>query len=324
MKIKLPIFSRQSLFDASGWIALILGLIFYIGGYSLQYNAETLKTEFHWDKVGFWAGFIINIGDILLVGGVVGFLTSMAQWKGILIEELTNLIYGKELLSRRADLKNIWENITKQLFKNKFLCIHREILDTISHYLPNDNEISYYDNFTEDITVKWVDKTNGIISTTEIMAFDIIAESKAHVDYDVCSRTKYCSLAGEPKDTVKHTIYLNEQIFETPDTEIKLENDDVIAKTTIPLDGAKKYRFKFLIEKTYCIFNDFYISYRAKRFIHNMHISLLLDDGISAEFIERGQFEPFTEVKKTKRHIIMSHDGVILPKQGFVFALKTD
>lgn len=324
---KAPIFTKQSFIDGVGWIALIFGGLFYIGGHIILYYSDWLSQTTSWtiDHIKFWSGLAISIGDILLVGGVVGFLTSAAQWKGIIVQELTNIVYGKELLSKRSDLKAIWENVTKQLFKNKFKHIHRDILDSISHYLPTtDNEICYYDNFTEDISVTWEDKDACIVKTTEIMSFDIIAESEAEVDYTVRSKTVINPQIGKPEDCVRHTIHLNEQEYTQAVTNHERSGIFVVMNTSLQLKGSKKYHFKFTIEKKYNLKEDFTIAYKAKRYIHNMHVSLLLDEGISAEFIERGEYEPFCEVKKTKQNIIMDHSGVILPHQGFIFALKID
>lgn len=320
MKIKLPIFSLRSLKEASGWLILILGLLFYVGGYVLLYHKTWMSQT--WPNVEFWANVSVSIGDILLISGVLGFLSGMAQWKGIFIDELTNLIYGKEMLSKRVDLKVIWENTTKQMFKNKFRCIHRDILDTMSHYLPDDNEISYYDNFTDDIVVKWVDRDRGIINTLETMSFDIVAESTDSVDYEVLSISTVRDTSKDPKDCIKHTIYVDGRKLDDLTSSYQRDGDKVIMTTKTRLAGAKRYVFKFIIDKTYCIYEDFTIGYKTKRYIHNLHVSMLLDDGIEAEFLARGEYEPFREVKNTKQNIIMAHTGVILPKQGFVFALQ--
>lgn len=322
MKIKIPMFSKQSLMESSGWIVFIIGLIAYVSGYIILYNKFEISQL--WNNAEYWANLFISIGDILLVGGVVGFLTSVAQWKGVFTEELTNVIYGKELLSKRTDLKTIWENTTKQMFKYKFHCIHREILDTMSHYLPNENEISYYDNFIEDISVRWLDREKGIVQTTEVMSFDIIAESEAVLNYPVFTKTTISPEIGKPEECVKHTIFLDGVEFIKAETKHRRCGEDVIMETSIPLGGAKKYHFKFIIEKKYDLNKDFTICYGAKRYIHTMHVSLLLDEGISAEFIDRGEFKSFTEVKKSKQNIIIAHTGVILPRQGFIFALKID
>lgn len=322
MKIKLPMFSKQSLIEASGWIVFIIGFISYVTGYIILYNKSYISPI--WSNAEYWANLCISLGDILLVGGVVGFLTSVAQWKGVFTEELTNVIYGKELLSKRTDLKTIWENTTKQMFKYKFRCIHSEILDTMSNYLPDDNEISYYDNFTEDIVIKWKDKPNGIVTTTETMVFDIVAETKEEVDYSVKSTTKISSDIGEPEDCVKHSVFVDEKEFKDVNTIHTRVGGYVVMESKLKLSTATKYKFKFVIEKTYSIFEDYTIAYRAKRYIHNMHVSLLLDDGLSAEFIDRGSYEPFQEVKKSKQNIIMTHSGVIFPKQGFIFAISVN
>lgn len=316
-------FSKESLRESSGWIAFVLGLICYLLGNIVIYFQSDIAQL--WEKCAFWANLLISIGDILLIGGVVGFLTSVAQWKGVFTEELTNVVYGKELLSKRIDLKTIWENTTKQMFKYKFHCIHREILDAMSKYLPNKNEISYYDNFTEDIVVKWVDKPQGLISTTETMVFDIIAETEDNVEYSVKSTTIIPEHIGRPEDCVRHRIYIDESEYTSAETtHNRVGLAEVIMESKLNLRGAKRYHFKFVIEKTYCIHDDYTIAYKAKRYIHNMHVSLLLDEGINANFFDRGSFEPFQEVKNTKQNIIMTHSGVILPKQGFIFALNVD
>lgn len=199
---------------------------------------------------------------------------------------------------------------------------NRDILDTMSHYLPDDNEISYYDNFTDDIVVKWVDRDRGIINTLETMSFDIVAESTDSVDYEVLSISTVRDTSKDPKDCIKHTIYVDGRKLDDLTSSYQRDGDKVIMTTKTRLAGAKRYVFKFIIDKTYCIYEDFTIGYKTKRYIHNLHVSMLLDDGIEAEFLARGEYEPFREVKNTKQNIIMAHTGVILPKQGFVFALQ--
>lgn len=314
-------FSIKSLKESYGWIILIIGAVCYVFGYVLIYNEASIVRV--WSRVGFWAELIVDIGDILLVGGVVGYLSGIAQWKGLFVEELEKVMFGKQLLSKRNDLNTIWENVTKQMFKYKFMAIHRDILDALKHYLPDDGEISYYDNFSEDISVEWDNRARGIVHVRETLVFDIVAESTDEFEYSVKSTTFIPENIGAPEECIKHTVFIEENKIDTETTYEKDDSGVVTAQTLTKLSGKIRYKFKYIIDKKYCLYSDYHISYRNKRYIHNMRVSILLDDGIKAKFIDRGSFEGFREVKNTKNNIIMCYNGVVIPRQGFIFALNT-
>lgn len=122
------------------WIILIVGLGLYALGYfGLNDNV--------------WREIVIKIGDVLVIGVILGYLSNAAQFLGVFKQDLQDIIYGKEFLKQRKDLYPLWKTVSIELFKNKFSAIHNSFLSAISDYFPK-NEISYYQNYERDITVE--------------------------------------------------------------------------------------------------------------------------------------------------------------------------
>jgi hypothetical protein len=54
-----------------------------------------------------------------------------------------------------------------------------------------------------------------------------------------------------------------------------------------------------------------------------MKVCLDLHENINATFLERGTQNQFETIKKSKNRIEMKYKGIVLPKQGYIFALQT-
>lgn len=90
-------FSKFTLKQSIGWMLGLLGLGFYIVGYLFKYNSlYPLASE-----------LLLKAADVLIIGVVVGSLTSVAQWSGIFKREIQDIVFGKEFLSKRNDIENI-------------------------------------------------------------------------------------------------------------------------------------------------------------------------------------------------------------------------
>lgn len=146
---KNKIFSISTFRGGAGWFCLIAGLICYGFGYFAFDGNDSV-----------WHEIVIKVGDVLIIGVVLGYLTNAAQFLGIFKSELQDIIYGKDFLEKRKDIKQIWETISKIMFKNKFPTIHKDLLNTVNSYLPKD-EASYYNDFETHTAIEWVNKNDG-------------------------------------------------------------------------------------------------------------------------------------------------------------------
>ena len=152
--MKISILDYKNFRAGSAWIILIMGIALYGVGY------------FYVDDNSIWKEILIKLGDVLVFGVILGYLYNASQFLGIFKKDLQDIIYGKEFLRTRTDIQPLWDNISKELFKNKFPKIHKDLLDTVSGYLPKD-EVSFYDDYEAHLKIEWQNKDMGIISVTD-------------------------------------------------------------------------------------------------------------------------------------------------------------
>lgn len=303
-------FSKFTLKQSIGWIIGIIGLIFYIVGYAFKYNElYPLISE-----------ILIKIADVLIIGVVVGYLTSVAQWSGIFKREIQDIVFGKEFLTKRNDIEDIWYNVTKQMFKFKFADIHKDLLSTLRLTLPGEEDISYYEDHDSDISLEWIDREKGIVKSIEAITFTLVAESDKKIALPI--RT-YTMMSGQTEGSVSDpNILVDGKKPEIQNNPPSKNGDEIHHSSTVFLSGKKQYCVSYTREKTYCIYEDYFIGLKSQYLLKNLTVTLNLPEGIEATFIERGTNIEFSNVKKSQKHIKKKLKGVIFPKQGYIFALK--
>ena len=72
----------------------------------------------------------------------------------------------------------------------------------------------------------------------------------------------------------------------------------------------------------YNINEDYYIGFRAKYIVNRLRVCLDYPDDIDVIFTCRGTQLDFEDVNNSKRRIEKKYKGIILPRQGYIFALQ--
>lgn len=70
--------------ESSAWIILILGMLLYYISY------------FHIEQPSVWKEILIKIGDVLVIGVILGYLSNAAQFLGIFKQDLQD-IYNPQI-----------------------------------------------------------------------------------------------------------------------------------------------------------------------------------------------------------------------------------
>lgn len=306
---KIKIFSKKNFRDGAGWFFLFVGLVCYFVGYFVLDSKDSV-----------WHEIIIKIADVLIIGVVLGYLTNAAQFIGIFKSELQDIIYAKDFLEKRNDIDQIWKEISKILFKNKFPTIHNELLDTINSYLPKD-EASFYNDFEAHTSIVWIDKDKGIIKATDIVSFELIADSTKRFPYPLKTWSVLEPDERYPQPNLK--IEINGAVYNNIEEKpIERDNDGNYCKEyVVYLEGSHKYEVKYTREKIYDVNKDFYLGLKAKYLIKNLRVCLELPEGLAAQFICRGTQEDFVDVNVCENRIEKKYKGIVLPRQGYIFAL---
>lgn len=309
MSIK-SFFSWRSLKFGSPWICLIVGIFAYVIGFFVLFP-NTLVRE-----------LVIKVADILIIGVVVGFLTNAAQFLGVFKKDLQDIIYAKDFVNKRKDLPELWDSISKEMFKNKFSGIHKQFLQVMKGYFPT-NEVSYYDDYNAHTTVSWVDKEKGLVKVENIIHFDLICDSKERFTYPMKSWIH----AGEECTPISKIsdIQVNGKSFEMTDSKPELDKKTgkLCQEFNVSLCGDTCYSITYKREEQYNIHDDYYLAFRSLYILNGMKVCLDLPEDINATFIERGTQHDFDTVNNSKNRIEMKYKGIVLPRQGYIFALQT-
>jgi len=308
--MKKDLLSIQFLKGSTAWIFLLIGVFFYYLGY------------FEIKEAGVFKEIVLKIGDILVIGVILGYLTNVSQLLGVFKSDLEDIIYSKDFVKRRNDLPLIWENVTKELFKSKFPSISKDLLNIIrTSYLPVDN-VSYYNDYNISIDIDWADYDKKIILTKSVLSFDLIAEDKTKFEFPLKS---WINVEGLEKSD--YHVKVSEYLVNNKEPKNVRYKESVINNIheyvcTIDLEGELKYDISKKIEKKYSFNKDFDISFRAQFIINRLNVRIRHPKNIRANFISRGTVENFKEVNCTCDSLEMKYKGILLPNQGYVIALK--
>lgn len=300
-------FSKETWKRSIGIICAVVGIACYIIAYAFCIPDSLVYR------------IILNIADVLVIGVVVGYMSSVAQWAGVFKKDIQDIVLGKRLVGDRKDIESIWNNVTKQILKNKFSDIHSDLLAALKKNIPGDDSISYYEDYDSDIIVEWVDRTNGIIETTETMTFFLISESEKSIILPLKTYT-----LGTPStaSVQKPIITVDGQSPEMTHIEQRvIDSGELEDISNVHLSGKRRYQVRYVRKKRYDIAKDYFIGLKSQYLIKDLCVSLTLPEGLNATFIERGNNINFINVKKDKHYIKMKLKGVIFPRQGYIFAL---
>ncbi len=309
--MKKSVLSYEYFRGGFAWLLLIFGCALYCCG-------------FFWiSPNSAWKEVVLKVADVLVIGVILGYLSNAAQFLGIFKQDLESIIFGKEFISKRNDLDTVWENVTKQMFKNKFPSLHKDLLSIIRGYLPND-EISYYNDFENHISIEWVDKEKGVIKATDDVEFELIADNSNSFIYPIKS---WVTISEGNHKWFKNEITrisINEKNLSLEDNmkESKKEGDSYCETVNVSLSGASRYGIKYTRVRQYSINDDNYIGFRAHYIVNKLRVCIDAPDDIKVLFTCRGTTNDFEDVPQKGKRIEKKYKGLILPRQGFLFILS--
>ena len=303
--------SYKNFRSGSAWLIGLAGVALYYVAY------------FHMGQDNIWRDIFIKVGDVLIIGVLLGYLSNAAQFLGIFKQDLQDIIYGKEFLSKRNDVDSVWETVTKVLFKSKFPAINKDLLSLIHKtYLPVDN-ITYYNDYNSSIKLEWVDKERKIIRVKNHITFELIADSTKEFDFPLKSWLDVEGLQDDDYFVNVSDYKVNGESATIKSTTSTVKNGCHRFEQIITLKGATKYEISKLVDKQYSLDKDFAICFRALYIINKFTLSYSGPEDINTNFYSRGtveNFKPFGEDRYNG--FTRKHKGLILPNQGYVIALK--
>lgn len=261
--------------------------------------------------------YSLALTKVCIASVLMSFVTNAIRFLGIFKEDLADVLYlNSDFLSKRKDIYKLWMNISKVMMQNRFPAIHDSLFKLLSEYMKEGE--NYYRNYHNEILIEWEDKDKGIIKSTRSRIYELCVGDKSQ-DYEIETWT-----TGNANDIVqiKSELYINDKLLETP-LETSQDGDRLkqVAKTHI--EANKVYRVHHVLVKTYNINKDWDITFGAKYITDKLSVKIQTPNDIKAHFQPLGTLNDFQDC-----HSILGkeyrYDGILLPGQGFIFALKVE
>lgn len=266
-----------------------------------------------------WKEIVIKVADVLVIGVILGYLSNAAQFLGVFKKDLEDIVYGKEFIKRRNDLPVLWDTISKQMIKEKFPSISKELLAVIKdNYLPTESPI-YYNDYHIIQEVAWADEQKKFVRVTETINFEIITENECQFELPMSTW-----LDVEGLDKGQYSVEIKEFLVNGSKAKTDIREKTVNGKyehhCMALLSGSKKYEVEQKREKVYSFEKDYDISFRARYIVNKLEVELKYpDDSLDVNFIARGTTKDFKDIHVTKGFISKQYKGIILPRQGYIF-----
>ena len=296
------------------WIILSISILLLIIGYSVEFQSKNIET------------FLRTIGATTLASGLFSFLLKSSQYSDIYKEELLSIMYDADHLSKRNDLPEIWENVSKVLFENKFPAISKTVTNDVKNTYFLKDHILYYEDYEQTIEIELLDKEKELIKVTQ------------KSNYVIYPTEKGCNTPLTTNNTIKYgnkfslvsfilnSFSINGKIQDIHVKEIDEKDKKQLKHSfTFKLDAIGKNKIEHSISKTYSLKTDCVIGTMKNAIVNNFSLMITLKGGLSIDFYEVGTVKSFTQRNITNEHVKeYKYKGLIYPKQGYLFFVKIE
>lgn len=295
-------------------IYILIGIICYV--VLFFFTEDTAASQ------NFISKIIEKIGDLFILGAFLGLVTNTSRFMSIFRDVTFKELLSENNLLKRKDLWEIWERVSKLMFKNRYPSISTKILKIIKEgYFPN-KEKGYYDNYTVEHSLEFVDDEHIYVKLTETVRFTYVTDSTSKFDFEQKPRCRKLD-AQDHQTRVSLISYKVNGVDVTDKTVTRtvLEGHNLTLYITQKLMGATRYNIEIKQEKVYKFDDDYDISFIPRRITNNLMANLRYPDDIYVNFIALGTIGEYQETL-VHNNFEIRYNGVILPKQGYSFLLR--
>jgi len=262
-----------------------------------------------------------SIGSTVLAAGVFSAIAKSSLFIGIFQDILEKIIWSKEFLRTRRDLRKIWGNVSRILYEEKFIDISEEIEQVImDKYFPIGHSY-YYDKFNF-IVEMGIDQAD-CITYNEVITFTA-KPSTENVEFDYGFSSTIPKIAGGNIEFIVKKVSINGKALNV-NNYLSIDNSKIteeIHNFTCKLKGEKKYDVVVERHKKIPYQTNQSKVYYAKCIYKGFTFQIRYPDSISVSFQEMGTVEKFVKISENTQNgftlLIMHYPGIIFPKQGIV------
>lgn len=265
-----------------------------------------------------------KLGDILLISALLSFLTNTAEYLGVFRKALEEIVYDPKFLRNRKDIEDVWENVSKVLFKSRFPQISHNLLVTIKKNYLSDNEVSYYGDYKNIYDIKYDSEDKRCVIVKNDINFTLHAVDTSDFTFPI--KSWICSKDGDKQKTFFNinSIHVNGDLVVPKQISIIHKDGQLCFHYEITLKGSTEYKIKQSLEKRYSLDCDNYIGFQAKWLVNNLTVQLFHPEDMEVLFINRAASESFNLIKKKENYLEYEYKGLILRKQGYIMILNTN
>lgn len=307
------------------WAYLFFSIILWFGGRALFI-----------DQMNEYCILMKSLAVAIFSGGVWASITKSQFMRNVFSDEMRKVIYSKEHLSNRSDIKDLWGRVTVAMYKSKFPDIHEKISNKISEiYLPGDHEY-YNDELNYEIDISWVDPNDANNDYIKIVESErsVIKQSEKTDSFAIDFRVgididKVEEEASPTKTSYKFkSMYINGAPIDTKKGFSETREDDILRirySSPSNISGAKRYEISKHEEKTYSIYANPYKVFRSKMITENFEVTITYPENLKVDFLEVGT-AIFKDVPCNQRQgmkiIRKKSPEILLSRQGFCLVFR--
>lgn len=288
-------------------LSLLLGFIFIVLGVSEITKIKWIDESF---KI---------VGTTILSGGFFASIIKSSQFLDIFKDELREIVFCDENLSKRNDIQNIWNNVSKHLYKEKFPEINNKITETLKNYFPLNSE-HYYENYKHIVDIKFHEEDPNFIWLDEVEEFTIKTDTLNEIEYKASCGFKYL-FNDKYSNYSLESLTINGVEFKEKLNEFKTNKSDgkIFASIVHKLKGANKYKIIKKEKKCYSLKIENTKAHHARWLFNNYYLEVTYPKELEVMFYEIGTLNKFNvNFRENNGLKILKADSnyLILPNQG--------
>lgn len=295
-------------------IYVIIGIVLYLIGFNCidQKENKVLYT------------IVIKLADLLILGVFLGIITNAPRFLNVFRESLVSELYSEKHLRQRKDIREIWDKVSKSMFKDKYPDISSDILDIISkHYFPKSDQ-GYYDHYSVLHEISFLDPNKKYLKDIESISFTYrtFGMSKSFEQSIICCK--------KDRNDSMTEIFVHSFKINGNENKGQLKSNKYVKEGNLHLDIEMQlpkvkdgvYKIEIQQEKNYLLEDDFDITFASRRIAKDIYAELRYPSNEFYVYFQKFGTVADYSVTNQKGLIKADFKGVILPRQGYSFLLR--
>lgn len=269
-------------------------------------------------------------GAAILGGGVFSALVQSQRFTEVYQKVFEEALWKPDFLKRRGDIREVWNNVSRVLYQEKFPDLSSEIEEIITtEYFPTNHKF-YVENYS--LTITLIPRNAHYFEHVEYLNVTL---KPAKDEFDLSY--KFCSIINQPpflEGFEDETDLIVEELI--LDGENVVIDDKVFAKTkrenqhvfdfNLPLTPGVEHNIiikrKKVLERTSNKDKRFFANYFQK----DVNVTIIAPVTIGVELYAMGTVKNFIksseQINGDLKILKYYYNGLILPKQGFFILIN--